>query len=81
MKKKKSEPIEPTEPRAEIYLGTRPYSSLSGAEKLALFAAVRAMLGVMWEQRAKIDPKYAELPDDYLVALGIPRPEPPDRPE
>ncbi len=72
MKAKK--PPEPIEPEKETYLGTRPYSSLSMEEKRGLWAATRALLSVIWEHRAEIDPAYAEYPDDILPGILTPNP-------
>ena len=59
----------------------KPYDTMTPLEKLQLSAAVRALLGVIWEQRARFDPKLAELPDDYLEPLGIPMAKPSTKPE
>ncbi len=47
--------MEPTEPKKEIYLGTRPLSSLSDSEKHRLYSATRALLDWIWENREMIE--------------------------
>jgi hypothetical protein len=43
-------------------------------EKQRLWAATRALLSVIWEHRAEIDPAYAEYPDDILPGILTPNP-------